>query len=241
MRTAAIADNGATLVVKNSELSVRNSPLPADYIPTVNLDTMEDAPWMLGHRRRRPRHQPARQQLVAAYVNSSITSESWGVLSTDSGTDCTLVAVNSVVTNTGDSGYGTYAIGNATEYLLGTEFNVGSYATIFTGGNATYGDSDPATVAALNASLGLGLTDAELRAIPPRPTVVNSRQWGFMWHARRQQPGDHRRHGRQLAARDVPQQGPADRASPSTAARAPGSTPATASSSRSSTTTTRAR
>jgi hypothetical protein len=185
VRTAAIADNGATLVVKNSELSVRNSPLPPGYIPSVNLDTMEDAPWMLGLNGAGDVRATnlLGNNSIAAYVNSSITSQSWGVLSTDSGSDCTLVAVSSVVTNTGDSGYGTYAIGNATEYLLGTEFNVASYATIFTGGNATYGDSDPAAVAALNASLGLGLTDAELRAIQPRPTVVNSRQWGFMWHA----------------------------------------------------------
>jgi hypothetical protein len=185
VRTAAIADNGATLVVKNSELSVRNGPLPSGYIPTVNLDTMEDAPWMLGLNGAGDVRATnlLGNNSVAAYVNTSITSQSWGALSTDSGSDCTLVAVNSVVTNTGDSGYGTYAIGNATEYLLGTEFNVGSYATIFTGGNATYGDSDPAAVAALNASLGLGLTEAELRAIPSRPTVVNSRQWGFMWHA----------------------------------------------------------
>ena len=185
VRTAAISDNGATLVVKNSELSVRNSPLPDGYIPTVNLDTMEDAPWMLGLNGAGDVRATnlLGNNSIAAYVNSSITSESWGVLSTDSGMDCTLVSVNSVVSNTGDSGYGTYAIGNATEYLLGTEFNVGSYATIFTGGNATYGDSDPAAVAALNASLGRGLTEAELRAIPSRPTVVNSRQWGFMWHA----------------------------------------------------------
>ncbi|TVZ03369.1 hypothetical protein EAS64_23480 [Trebonia kvetii] len=54
-----------------------------------------------------------------------------------------LVAVNSVVGNTGDSGYGTYVIGNATEYLLGTQFNVGTYATIFTGGTATYAPQPP--------------------------------------------------------------------------------------------------
>jgi hypothetical protein len=151
----------------------------------VNLDTMEDAPWMLGINgdgNCRATNLLGNNS-VAAYVNSSITSESWGVLSTDSGSDCRLVAVNSKVANTGDSGYGTYVIGNATEYLLGTEFDVGTYATIFTGGTATYGDSDRETVASLNASLGLGLTDRELRALTPRPTVVNSRGWGFMWHA----------------------------------------------------------
>jgi hypothetical protein len=183
VRTAAIADNGATLVVKNSSLSVANGPLTAGYIATVNLDTMESAPWMLSIDGDVRATNLLGNNSVAAYVNSSVTSQTWGALSTDSGADCTLVSVNSVVANTGMSGYGTYVIGNATEYLLGTQFNVGSYATIFTGGTATYGDSDPATVAKLNASLGLGLSDAELAALPSRPTVVNSRRFGFMWHA----------------------------------------------------------
>jgi hypothetical protein len=155
VRTAAICDNGATLVVKNSRLSVANGTLPPDYLPTVNLDTMEDAPWMLGINgggNCRATNLLGNNS-VAAYVNSSITSESWGVLSTDSGSDCCLVTVNSKVANTGDSGYG------------------------------TYGDSDRESVASLNASLGLGLTDRELRALTPRSTVVNSRGWGFMWHA----------------------------------------------------------
>jgi hypothetical protein len=182
VRTAAISDNGATLVVKNSSLSVANGVLPSDYVPTVNLDTMESAPWMLAIDGNCRATNLLGNNSIAAYVNSSVSSQSWGVLSTDSGADCTLVAVNSKVANTGDSGYGTYVIGNATEYLLGTQFDVGSYATIFTGGTASYGDSDRETVAALNKSLGLGLTDRELRALTPRPTVVNSRQWGFMWH-----------------------------------------------------------
>ena len=182
VRTAAISDNGATLVVKNSTLSVANGVLPSDYVPTVNLDTMESAPWMLAIDGNCRATNLLGNNSVAAYVNSSISSQSWGVLSTDSGSDCTLVAVNSAVANSGDSGYGTYVIGNATEYLLGTQFDVGSYATIFTGGTASYADSDTETVAALNKSLGLGLTDRELRALVPRPTVVNSRQWGFMWH-----------------------------------------------------------
>jgi hypothetical protein len=182
VRTAAICDNGATLVVKNSSLSVRNGVLPADYVPTVNLDTMESAPWMLSIDGNVRATNLLGNNSVAAYVNSSVFSETWGALSTDSGSDCTLVTVNSVVGQTGNDGYGTYVIGNATEYLLGTQFDVGSYASIFTGGTATYGDSDPATVAALNSSLGLGLTSAELGALRSQPTVVNSRRFGFMAH-----------------------------------------------------------
>ena len=182
VRTAAICDNGATLVVKNSALAVRNGVLPADYVPTVNLDTMQSAPWMLSIDGNVRATNLLGNGSIAAYVNSSVSSQTWGVLSTDAGSDCTLVAVNSRVANTGSDGYGTYVIGNATEYLLGTEFDVGTYATIFTGGTATYADSDPATVAALNSSLRLGLSDRELRSLRPRSTVVNSRRFGFMWH-----------------------------------------------------------
>ena len=182
VRTGVIVTNGATALIKNSSIQVRNGVLPSDYIASVNLDTMESAPWMLAIDGTVRATNLLGNNSVAAYVNSSITSETWGVLSTDAGSDCTLVAVNSTVANSGRDGYGTYVIGNATEYLLGTEFDVGSYATIFTGGSATYGDSDAATVAALNKSLDLGLTAADLKALTPRSTVVNSRRFGFMWH-----------------------------------------------------------
>jgi hypothetical protein len=182
VRTGVIVENGATALIKNSSIRVRNGVLPSDYVATVDLNKMESAPWMLAIDGNVRATNLLGNNSIAAYVNSTITSETWGVLSTDSGSNCTLVSVNSVVTNSGDDGYGTYAIGSATEYLLGTEFNVGTYATIFTGGTATYGDSDATTVAALNKSLSLGLTDADLRALKPRNTVINSRRFGFMWH-----------------------------------------------------------
>ncbi|MBR7836309.1 hypothetical protein KDL01_23730 [Actinospica durhamensis] len=184
VRTGVIVTNGATALIKNSSIQVRNGVLPSDYVATVDLDKMESAPWMLAIDGNVRATNLLGNNSVAAYVNSSVTSETWGVLSTDAGSDCTLVAVNSTVANSGKDGYGTYVIGNATEYLLGTHFNVGSYATIFTGGTATYGDSDAATVAALNKSLNLGLTDADLKALKPRSTVVDSRRFGFMWHDR---------------------------------------------------------
>ena len=182
VRLGAVVTNGATALIKNSSIQVRNGVLPSDYVPTVNLATMESAPWMLAIDGNVRATNLLGNNSIAAYVNSSITSESWGVLSTDAGSDCTLVAVNSVVTNSGSNGYGTYVIGDAVEYLLGTQFDVGTYATIFTGGTATYADSDSATVAALNKSLSLGLTAEDLRSLKPRSTVVNSRRFGFMWH-----------------------------------------------------------
>ncbi|HET9168468.1 MAG TPA: hypothetical protein VFN97_03495 [Actinospica sp.] len=182
VRTGVIVENGATALIKNSSIRVRNGVLPSDYVATVDLNKMESAPWMLAIDGDVRATNLLGNNSIAAYVNSSITSETWGVLSTDSGSDCTLVSVNSVVTNSGADGYGTYAIGSATEYLLGSDFNVGTYATIFTGGTATYGDSDASTVAALNKSLSLGLTDADLACLKPRSTVINSRRFGFMWH-----------------------------------------------------------
>jgi len=182
VRTGVIVSDGATALIKNSSIQVRNGVLPSDYVATVDLNTMQSAPWMLAIDGNVRATNLLGNNSIAAYVNSSITSETWGVLSTDSGSDCTLVAVNSAVTNSGADGYGTYVIGDAVEYLLGTQFDVGTYATIFTGGTATYGDSDASTVAALNKSLSLGLTSQDLRSLQRRSTVVNSRRFGFMWH-----------------------------------------------------------
>lgn len=50
----------------------------------------------------------------ATYISSSITSQNWGALSVDSGSDMKLSAINSTVRNSGKDGYGSYVIGSQT-------------------------------------------------------------------------------------------------------------------------------
>src|SRR5262249_42358874 len=89
VRTAVVATGGSNVPVKNSSIYTRNGVLPSDYQQTVNLAQMRSVPWMLGingfdNVRATNLLGPAS---IASYVNSSITSEGWGVLSTDSGSD----------------------------------------------------------------------------------------------------------------------------------------------------------
>lgn len=183
VRTGVISDDGATVVVKNSYIECLSGPLPSGYEDTIDLEYMEDCPWMLGIKGDVRATNLLGNNSIAAYVNSTVIAQDWGVLSTDSGSDCTMVGVNTDVYTTGATGgYGSYLIGNATEHFLGMHYDVGTYACINTGGTAYYGDSTHAAIAAFNESLSLGLTDREIAAITPRNTVINSKRWGFMWH-----------------------------------------------------------
>jgi hypothetical protein len=183
VRTGIVADNGANVIVKDSTIRTSDGPLPAGYTPTIDLGYMMQVPWMLSIGGDVRATNLLGTDTKATYIKSKIISQGWGALSTDSGMDGILSAIDSYVANYGDEGgYGSYAIGNATENFLGDTFDVGTYATINRGGAVHYGDSTPAAVAALNTSLDLGLTRRELARIPDRPTVVHSRRFGFMWH-----------------------------------------------------------
>ncbi|MFI9785134.1 hypothetical protein ACIHEI_16745 [Kitasatospora sp. NPDC051984] len=119
---------------------------------------------------------------TAAYLGCELSSEGWGVPSSDVGQDCRLVAVNSRVTITGRSGYGAYAIGDATERFLGCEFDVADHAAVVRGGIVHFGDSHRAAVRELNDSRELGLTEGELTTLIPQSGTVRSRRFGVMWH-----------------------------------------------------------
>ncbi|GGN09903.1 hypothetical protein [Streptomyces fuscichromogenes] len=183
VRTTVIANNGANVLVKDSFLRARDGVLPADYQATVETPYMESVPWMLGLDGNVRATNLIGKGSIATYLNSTVFSETWGALSVEGGSGLKLTAINSHVGNTGAYGYGTYAIGDATVRVLGSRFDVGSYATIIAGPAAVvhYGDSTRDAVAALNTELELGLTNAELRGIPERSTVVNSGHFGYMF------------------------------------------------------------
>lgn len=183
VRTAIVAEGGANVIVKNSTIAVHDGVLPSDYVPTVDLAYMESAPWMLSIAGNVRATNLLGVDTKATYINSSLSSEGWGVLSSDVGQDGQLTAIDSTLINTGnEGGYGSYAIGDAVERFLGTTFNVATYASIIRGGTVFYGDSTPTAVAQLNSALDLGLSAPELAQLPVRATVINSRRFGVMWH-----------------------------------------------------------
>ena len=182
VRTGVVADGGSNVIVKNSAIDTKDGVLPNDYRSTVDLTYMQQAPWMLGIVGNVRATNLLGDNTKASYINSAISSQGWGVLSTDTGSNGQLTTVNSSITTTGGEGYGSYAIGGAVERFLGSRFTVDTYATINRGGAVYFADSTRKTVSQLNTDLKLGLTAKELAAIPVRPTVINSDRWGVMWH-----------------------------------------------------------
>jgi hypothetical protein len=182
VRTAAIADQGANLVVKNAYLQTYNGVIPGDYLPTIDMKQMRSVPWMLGLSGNNRATNLLGTNTKATYINSYIGSEGWGVLSTDACTTPQLTAINSTIANIGEDGYGSYGIGDATERFLGCRFKVATYATICRDTFVYYGDSNPDMVAQLNTDLELGLTARELQRLKKRPTIVDSERFGVMWH-----------------------------------------------------------
>jgi hypothetical protein len=181
-RPAIVADGGSNVIVKNSHIQTYNGILPDDYIGTIDTTQMRSVPWMLGLSGNCRATNLLGTNTKASYINSYIGAEGWGVLSTDGCTTPKLTAINSTIAITGEDGYGSYGIGDATERFLGCTFNVATYATISRGSFLYFCDSDQSIVSQLNSDLGLGLTNKELRSLRKKHTTVNSERFGIMWH-----------------------------------------------------------
>ena len=205
-RDASYTDNYAHTIIKNSIIKVHGGTLTDSYVNTADQARMCAPPWVLGITGNARGTNLMGNCSSTVVLNSDMSANQWGVVSSDSGMDMQLFIVDSTLTLLGEgqenpfspnygSGYGTYAIGNAQEYFRGVTFNVGTYATIIRGGFVDYAssrgtfdvyplDADAPTQEFGSKNItGFG-SDALIKDIAGqgKNTVVNSDAFGFMSH-----------------------------------------------------------
>lgn len=202
------ADSGATVTIRSSELQSDGGTLASDYLNTPSQTLMVAPPWILGIMGNARCTNMMGTDTTTNVIDSKTSAGAWAVLSTDAGSNMYLNVYNSSLTlNNADesaaaalqaedgqisetldnpytvnygSGYGTYAIGNAVETFAGSEINVGTYATIFTGGSATYTNIEAGETYELKNSDGE--TTATYEASEDKVTEIHSDTFGFMAH-----------------------------------------------------------
>jgi hypothetical protein len=182
VRSGVIAKDQGNVIVKNSNIQVKNGVLPPDYVMTMDIAQMRSTLWISGMTGTTRATSILGNGTQATYINSSISFEGWGGLSTDIGKAPKLTAINCKINNTGNSGYGQYNNSNAITKILGCEFNVNTVGSASDSGSIFMGDSTREAVEALNKELGLGLSAEELKAIPLKHTIINSGFQGVLWH-----------------------------------------------------------
>ena len=201
------ADDGAILTIKNSTLQSDGGTLSSDYLNTPSQGLMVTPPWILGIMGTSRCSNMMGTGTTTNVIDSETSAGAWAVLSTDAGNDMYLNIYNTSLTlnNTDESeyllqeeggqisetldnpytekygsGYGTYVIGNAVETFAGADLNVGTYATIFTGGTGIYTSLEEGETYELKNSAGE--TTEEYTAEEDKVTIINSDTFGFMAH-----------------------------------------------------------
>ena len=202
------ADSGATVTIRNSTLQSDGGTLSSEYLNTPSQTLMVAPPWILGIMGNSRCSNMMGCDTTTNVIDSETSAGAWAVLSTDAGDDMYLNVYNTSLTlNNADesaaaplqaeggqisetldnpytvnygSGYGTYVIGRAVETFAGAEINVGTYATIFTGGSATYTALEAGRTYELKNHQGE--TTAEYTADEDKVTEIHSDTFGFMAH-----------------------------------------------------------
>ncbi|MDR0730876.1 MAG: hypothetical protein LBF63_04350 [Treponema sp.] len=177
IRTAIWAGGQALLLVKNSKIWASDGD-SVDF----PVSMMNEVPWILGLKGNL-RATNVLGAAKATYLNSTVSAQNWGALSTDSNQDgASLTAINTDIVIYGESGYGSYADAAVQNYYYGSRFNVPErgYGLIVAAGScgAVFAKSTQANVGAdLYSQI-----PAEHR---DEPTVVKSGGFGVMWHQNR--------------------------------------------------------
>ena len=201
------ADDGATMTIRSSVLQSDGGTLHSAYLNTPSQTLMVAPPWILGIMGTSRCSNMMGTDTTTNVIDSTTSAGAWAVLSTDAGNDMYLNVYNTNLTlNNADesqrllqadggqisetldnpyttrygSGYGTYAIGDAVETFAGATIDVGTYATIFTGGSATYTNLERGKTYELKNSKGE--TTTTYTADEDKATEIHSDTFGFMAH-----------------------------------------------------------
>ena len=201
-RGVTVVSQDATVTIEDSDITVMGADALHDawegYHSSADQNYMISPPWCLGlyGGGRILNMIGATPKLI---IKDSVLTggQAWGLLSTDSGSNMTIVVVDSELTSLpeseggSDSGwrifgydedaygsaYGSYYIGNPVQYYYGATFNGVTYAAIITGAEAGHYASSNGTIEMVDAS-GELLGTVEGKG---RPTVING-VFGFMQH-----------------------------------------------------------
>mgnify|MGYP001123370859 FL=1 len=195
-RPAVAVDNGGDVIIKGDgndktqEISVNGGTLYDGFKNTADTVKMVSPPWVLGVVGNSRATNMLGKGSTMVVQDADVYAKSWGALSTDSGSNPYLYAINSNITmdttSKDASGYGTYAIGNAQEYFLGSTFDVPTYLTI-----AANGDNNTITMGATTKGQEITTQKAvwkdntqsiidynKVTASETRETVINSENFG---------------------------------------------------------------
>lgn len=187
-KAATFADNGADLIVTNSDLRANGGDIYKEYKSTANQALMINPPWVLGISGSARTTNVMGDYTTGTYVDTSISSADWGAVSIDTGSNMKLTTINADVTVDG-SGYGAYAIGDGTEeYFYGTDFDVQTYAVILTGASVdfeSYVGGTEVDITKLDEA-NTKVATVSSKEIAEGETVnstIVSDNFGFMFHA----------------------------------------------------------
>lgn len=182
--TAVDAVEKADVLVMNS--TIKTKGLDPD---TCWADAMTEVPWVLGLKGS-VRSTNVCDEAHATYYNCDMTSNGWGVLSTDDiseGAHHDIVNTKAVIESDGifDSGYVVYALGKVRTKMFGVEMTSPDYPITF-GGNSN--DIYIGSSAKENLIRYLG-TDSLLARetngyadVEPRTTKLHGDCYALMWH-----------------------------------------------------------
>lgn len=192
--TAISAAARADVLVKDSRIVTRGTSNETWY--KYNEKGMTSAAWVLAGRGT-VRSTNALGAAAMTFYHTYGESNGWGVYSGDEAADIKQYIVNSVakIPSEGEegflpgdfgAGYAVYALSNTRSYILGCDFDIPDYAIIIAGGRTTH-YVGPSSQENLMSMLGKeNLLYAETngyRDIPERNTVIDSDNYGFLWHS----------------------------------------------------------